>query len=85
MPPFARPEIVCCANSELLSEPITRKMQPVTIRDGTIQPDVGRTTGPRCLIESAAISTPGSSRRIVSRDESSSLVPSNATRPTSST
>ena len=46
MPPFASPEIVCCANSELVSEPITSKMQPVMIRDGTTQPEVGRTTGP---------------------------------------
>ena len=39
----------------------------------------------RWLMESAAISTPGSCGRIVSCDASSSLVPSNATCPTSST
>ena len=44
MPPFARPETVCCANSELLSPPITRNTHAPAIKSGTSQ-DVPRRNG----------------------------------------
>src|SRR5579862_256264 len=42
MPPFARPETVCCANSELWSEPTTSSTQMITRPSGTIHDVVGR-------------------------------------------